>query len=185
MGLTRFPAHDSRAAYPDRPNRWFLVEAACGACASVHDSSLIAGLLFYFRRPEGERYRVLGWTFVSALVLFAVAQAREYYTAPLYPMLLAAGAISADRWPRWARGLNWAGLALALGLGIAFALPVAPMNSRWFDAAMRVNENLREEIGWHELVDTVAGIRDSLPAAERATAGILTGNYGEAGAIDL
>jgi len=145
----------------------------------------IAGLLFYFRKPEGERYRVLGWAFLAALVFFALAQAREYYTAPLYPMLLAAGAVSADQWPRWARGLNWAGLAVALGLGIAFALPVAPLNSRWFEAAMRVNENLREEIGWQELVDTVAKIRDSLPAEERATAGILTGNYGEAGAINL
>jgi len=34
-------------------------------------------------------------------------------------------------------------------------------------------------------VDRIAKIRDSLPAQERSTAGILTGNYGEAGAIDL
>jgi hypothetical protein len=145
----------------------------------------IAGLLFYFRKPEGERYRVLGWAFVAAMVFFAVARAREYYTAPLYPMLLAAGAVSATQWPRWARGLNWVGLAAALGMGIALGLPVAPMGSRWFEAEMRVSENLREEIGWQELVDNVARIRDSLPAEERATAGILTGNYGEAGAINL
>jgi hypothetical protein len=44
---------------------------------------------------------------------------------------------------------------------------------------------VREEIGWQELVDAVAKTRDSLPVQERATAGILTGNYGEAGAIDL
>jgi 4-amino-4-deoxy-L-arabinose transferase-like glycosyltransferase len=145
----------------------------------------IAGLYFYFRKPAGERYRALGWTFVAALVLFAVAQAREYYTAPLYPMLLAAGAIMAEQWPRWARGLNWAGLAVAFGIGIAFTLPVAPINSRLFKAEIRVNGDLREEIGWPELVDTVAKIRDSLPVEERSTAGILTGNYGEAGAIDL
>jgi len=122
---------------------------------------------------------------VAALVLFAVARARDYYTAPLYPMLLAAGAVLSDQWPRWARALNWAGLAAALGLGIAFVLPVAPINSRWFEVSIRVNNDLREEIGWQELVDSVAKIRDSLPAEERATAGILTGNYGEAGAIDL
>jgi 4-amino-4-deoxy-L-arabinose transferase-like glycosyltransferase len=145
----------------------------------------IAGLYFYFRKPAGERYRALGWTFVAALVLFAVAQAREYYTAPLYPMLLAAGAIMAEQWPRWARGLNWAGLAVAFGIGVAFTLPVAPINSRLFKAEIRVNGDLREEIGWPELVDTVAKIRDSLPGQERSTAGILTGNYGEAGAMDL
>ncbi len=145
----------------------------------------MAGLFFYFRKREGERYRALGWTFVAALVLFALAQAREYYTAPLYPMLLAGGAVMAEQWPRWARGLNWAGLAVAFGIGVAFALPVAPINSRWFKAEMRMNGDLREEIGWPELVDTVARIRDSLPAQERATTGILTGNYGEAGAMDL
>jgi hypothetical protein len=47
------------------------------------------------------------------------------------------------------------------------------------------NDGFREEIGWPELVETVAGIRGSLPTEERAHAGILAGNYGEAGAIDL
>jgi hypothetical protein len=144
----------------------------------------IAGLFFYFRRKESERYRALGWTFVAALALFAITQAREYYTAPLYPMLLAGGAVLSEQWPRWAKGLNWAGLAVAFGLGVAF-LPVAPVHSRWFQVEMRGNGNLREEIGWPELVDTIAKIRDSLPADERSTAGILTDNYGEAGAIDL
>jgi hypothetical protein len=145
----------------------------------------IAGLLFYFRKPGGERFRTLGWAFVAALGLFTAAQARDYYTAPLYPMLLAAGAVMSEQWPRWSRGLNWAGLAVALLAGIIFLLPVAPINSRWFEASLRVNGDLREEIGWPELVDAVAKIRDSLPANERTTAGILTGNYGEAGAIDL
>ncbi|MBZ5579805.1 MAG: glycosyltransferase family 39 protein [Acidobacteriia bacterium] len=145
----------------------------------------IAGLYFYFRTPEGARCRVLGWAFLVTLILFTVSHARDYYTAPLYPMLLAAGAVLAERWSRWARGFTWAGLALALPLGVAFGLPVAPVNSRWFQAETRVNGDLREEIGWPEFVETVARIRDSLPAGERATTGILTVNYGEAGAIDL
>jgi hypothetical protein len=59
------------------------------------------------------------------------------------------------------------------------------VGSPWFTASLKVNGDLREEIGWRELVDQVAGIRDGLPPDERADAGILTGNYGEAGAIDL
>jgi MFS family permease len=145
----------------------------------------IAGLYFYFRKPTGERYRALGWTFVATLALFAAAHARDYYTAPLFPMLLAAGAVMSQQWPRWARGLNWAGLAVGLAAGVAFLLPVAPIHSRWFQTEMRTNGDLREEIGWPELVDQIAQIHDSLPAEERAGAGILTGNYGEAGAIDL
>lgn len=145
----------------------------------------VAGLFFYFRKPAGERYRALGWAFVAALALFTAAQARDYYTAPLYPMLLAAGAVMSEQWPRLAKGLNWAGLAVALLAGIAFLLPIAPINSRWFEASLLVNGDLREEIDWPELVNAVAKIRDTLPADERSAAGILTGNYGEAGAIDL
>lgn len=51
--------------------------------------------------------------------------------------------------------------------------------------ALEKNDALREEIGWPELVRTVAGIRDSLPADERAHLGIVVGNYGEAGAIEM
>ena len=145
----------------------------------------IAGLFFYFRKGSGQRYRALGWTFVATLVLFALVQARDYYTAPLYPMLLAAGAVLSQQWPRWARGLNWTGLSISLILGIAFLLPIAPPGSRWFNIQMRASGDLREEIGWPDLVDRIAQIRDSLPAVERSSAGILTGNYGEAGAIDL
>jgi len=40
-------------------------------------------------------------------------------------------------------------------------------------------------IGWHELVETVAVIQEILLAEEQAQAGILTGNYDAAGAINL
>jgi hypothetical protein len=67
----------------------------------------------------------------------------------------------------------------------AVTLPVAPVNSAWFKMANEVNGDFREEIGWPELVETVAHIRDSLPAEDRAHLGILTTNYGEAGAVNL
>ena len=50
--------------------------------------------------------------------------------------------------------------------------------------ASRVDD-FREEVGWPELVETIAGIRDTLPAKERPELGLLAGNYGEAGAINL
>ena len=40
-------------------------------------------------------------------------------------------------------------------------------------------------VGWPELVEQVAGIYQALPPEQRARAGILAGNYGEAGALDL
>jgi hypothetical protein len=68
---------------------------------------------------------------------------------------------------------------------MALVLPLAPVNSAWWNVASSVDVELREEIGWPELVKTVAEIRAKLPLEERAQVGILAGNYGEAGAIDL
>jgi len=42
-----------------------------------------------------------------------------------------------------------------------------------------------DQFGWPELVSEVAQIYHSLPPEEQPKAAILTGNYGEAGAIDL
>jgi hypothetical protein len=48
-----------------------------------------------------------------------------------------------------------------------------------------LHDNFAEQIGWTELVETVSGIYATLPAAEQQQTGILVGNYGEAGAINL
>jgi hypothetical protein len=47
------------------------------------------------------------------------------------------------------------------------------------------SNDLREEIGWEELVRTIASIRDSLPPDQQAHLGITVGNYGEQGAIEI
>lgn len=70
-------------------------------------------------------------------------------------------------------------------LGILLMLPITPVNSDWWNFANKMHENFGDEIGWPELVETVAEIYAGLPAAERSQTGILTGNYGEAGAINL
>jgi hypothetical protein len=43
----------------------------------------------------------------------------------------------------------------------------------------------REEIGWTEMVKTMADIRDIVPLEKRSCLGNLAGNYGEAGAINV
>ena len=48
-----------------------------------------------------------------------------------------------------------------------------------------MHDQFREEIGWPDLARTVAAVYDSLPGEERARTGILTGNYGEGGALNL
>jgi len=65
----------------------------------------------------------------------------------------------------------------------AMLLPILPLNSP-HNIAVKISGDLREEVGWRTLVGTVAHIWDSLTPAERSNFAIITGNYGETGAID-
>ncbi|HZU41761.1 MAG TPA: glycosyltransferase family 39 protein [Terriglobales bacterium] len=163
-------------------------------CVNLATAPLtLLGLRFYITREEGRRYRLLGWTFIVTLSLFAVAGARSYYTAPLYPMLVAGGSVlfgnllartRASR-SRFAYGVQWT--AIVVG-GVAFALlvmPVAPMGSGLWKITSKMHDQFREEIGWPDLAQTVARVYASLPPEERQNTGILTGNYGEGGAVNL
>ena len=153
----------------------------------------MAGLYFVFFSVQGRRYRMVGWMYVIPLVLLAAAQARFYYLYPAYPMLLAAGAVWGEGWlaersqraERVGWGVTWAALALGALIGAALTLPVAPVNSGLWRVVENVHDNFVEQIGWPDLLETVADLHARLPAEERARTGILAGNYGEAGAINL
>ncbi|HEY6305331.1 MAG TPA: glycosyltransferase family 39 protein [Candidatus Angelobacter sp.] len=153
----------------------------------------LLGLWFYFFRQEGRRYRLLGWTFVVSFSLFALRGSRSYYTAPLYPMLIAGGSVLfanllgglRGAWSRRAYGLQWTAI-LAGGIAVALlVMPVAPIGSGIWRITSKLHDQFREEIGWPELAQAVAGTYSSLSQEERERTGILTGNYGEAGALNL
>ena len=57
----------------------------------------IAGLSWLFFAKERRRYRIFGWTFVVMLVTFIVLKGKNYYLAPAYPILFAAGAVAFER----------------------------------------------------------------------------------------
>lgn len=143
----------------------------------------ILGLYVVFRE---RRYRVFGWMYVVPMLLFIVARGRGYYSGPLYPMLIAAGVGAGLRRSM----LDRLKPALTLGLvagavtGALIVLPIAPIHSRVWEIATKVNPDLVEELGWPELTGEVARIYRSIPPDERAHTGIFCNNYGEAGAIE-
>lgn len=153
----------------------------------------LAGLYFYLASKAGARFRMLGWMYAVPLVLFVIAKGRGYYMGGAYPMLYAAGAVWGEQrlrslsrpWAGWVRAVAWTSLAADIVLIIAIAIPPAPVNSPLWKFASEKNGDLVEELGWPELTQGVAQIRDSLPEKDRARLGILAGNYGEAGAINL
>jgi hypothetical protein len=153
----------------------------------------IAGLYFYFVAGAGKRFRMIGWMYLVTLALFTVAKGRWYYMGPAYPMMYAGGAVWGEQWlatlppPRAqpVRTAVWATLIFEVVFTIAFWMPAAPLNSRWWDITNAVQGDFREQIGWYELVEEVAKIRDSLTPDERSRLGIIGANYGEAGSLNL
>ena len=149
----------------------------------------IAGVVAAWRSV---RYRALSAAFLLTILLFALTKGRGYYTAAVYPVMVAFGAVAVMRWasslrPAFRRtivAVLWIGI---LGFG-AFAtcvlVPVAsggPLKA----FALARSEDLREEQGWATFVQTVAQVRDSLAPAQRSSVGVVTGNYGEQGAVEI
>jgi hypothetical protein len=65
------------------------------------------------------------------------------------------------------------------------ALSVAPIDSGVWRITSKMHDQFREEIGWLDLARSVANIYRSLSAEEQGHTGILAGNYGEVGALNL
>jgi hypothetical protein len=159
-------------------------------CINVFATLLaVAGLALFLR---DKRYRMLAWMYLIPFALFWTGKGRGYYVSAAYPMLLAMGAAGGERWltrlPKWGRltiaSAFFVGLAVGAAYITAVIVPLAPSGPlRSF--ALENNGDLREEFGWDELVKTVAGIRDSLPSDQQASVGVVVGNYGEQGAIEM
>jgi len=159
-------------------------------CANLFAAPLwLAGLVAFLGH---RRYRMLAWMYLIPLALFFFSKGRSYYMAAAYPMLLAMGATVGERWvaslPRLGRRtvetIFFTGLAVCGAYIFALVLPLqssGPLK----DFALQRNGDLREEFGWNELVKTVAGIRDSLTPEQQASMGVIVGNYGEQGAIEM
>ena len=149
----------------------------------------LAGLAGYL---WDRRYRMLGWMYVIPLALFAVGKGRSYYLAGAYPMLMAMGAVVGERWvrslspmPRRAVTAVFLTGVVAYGLVLSAVLVPWATSGRLMKFALENNGDLREEIGWEDLVRTVAEIRDSLPPDQQQHVGIVVRNYGEQGAIEI
>jgi len=149
----------------------------------------VAGSICFLR---DRRYRMLAWMYLIPLAIFAATRARFYYVGAAYPVLLAMGAAAGERWVEsLARGWRWTVEGVVLGgivaCGIYFGAIIIPVawGGPLKQFALDNNGDLREEIGWTELVQAVANVRDSLRAEERENVGVLVGNYGERGAIEI
>src|SRR5215813_13087338 len=146
----------------------------------------IAGLWWCLRHPDARRFRPVGIAAVFTLALFFVAGGKPYYAGGIFTFLFAAGAVPTERWlaRRWLRPVLVAGaLVLTTAVAATITLSVLPARVLATVPLQKINYDLAETIAWPREVALVAREYHALPAAQRAHTTILTGNYGEAGAI--
>ena len=151
------------------------------------------------------QFRFLGWCYLVCFVMFVVLKGKNYYLAPIYPMLLAAGAVIIEPLIERTRQfwLKPAMIVVLLVGGAWFAPLVVPVLSvDQFIAYMRklpfdvprsehsheravLPQHYADQFGWEEITAKTAEAWSKLSAEEKTDCGIFAQDYGQAGAIDF
>jgi hypothetical protein len=166
-----------------------------------------AGLIFLLRRKP---WRWIGITYLVFLGLCMALHAKDYYIAPIYPVLFAAGGIAWETKDshnlRVQQGrafafpilqtelLFFCAVLLPLSLPIlrpaAFiayghATHLANTGNSETDSSGELPQFYADRFGWQEEVDQVTRVYNALPPEEKAKVAIFGSNYGEAAAINF
>lgn len=170
----------------------------------------LAGLFGLLFSQQLRPYRMLGWCYLVCYVVFDVLNGKSYYLAPIYPMLLAAGAIVIQAALDGREGgrprLQWLKPAIVVVLLASGAhlmpITVPVLSPEGFHAYTKtlpfrlpVTEHSHahaplpqwysDQFGWKEIADETEVAWNRIPAGERPDCGIFAQDYGQAGAIDF
>jgi hypothetical protein len=176
--------------------------------APIWIAGLIALLVWKPLRP----YRVLGISYLVCYTVFFCLHGKNYYLAPIYPMLLAAGAVLIESWLNNSSvgghrsRISWLKPVIAIVLlasGVHLIPVVVPVLSpdkflsytKTLPFKLPVMEHSHaraalpqwyaDQFGWKEIVDETAVAWNQLSPAERTNCGVFAQDYGQAGAIDF
>jgi hypothetical protein len=145
-----------------------------------------AGLMDLMRNPARRVLRCFALAYLVLIPIFILTGGKAYYIAGLYPVLLGVGAVRVDQWlsEHRVRALAFVGAVSATAaINAVIGLCLLPVRDLQGSVVMALNPDAGEMVGWPRFTATVAQVFYSIPAPERASAVILTNNYGEAGAI--
>ncbi len=163
----------------------------------------IAGLWRFSLKPGLAELRAFPIAYSVMAVIFLTLHGKSYYIVPIYPLLLAGGAVTIEDWVAW-KPLQGIVLAAVTGVGALLAplaLPILPpekyaqyARALGIPAGAAASERFKEGplpthlagmIGWSEMATKVAAVYNALPANERERAVFYGRDYGEAAALDI
>lgn len=156
----------------------------------------IAGLIWFLKNKE---WRFLAITYFFVIILLIAGRGKSYYSAGIYPMLLAAGAVA---WEQWTVKKNWIRyVATLLIIGISYMilpmlLPIWKpeklaafykkhgIEHKWEDQKNHeLPQDFADMLGWKEMTEKTKSFFDSLPDSLKANTVIYARNYGQAGSM--
>ena len=167
-----------------------------------------AGLVSLLR---GKSWRWIGLMYCFFLAITMALHAKDYYVAPVYPVLFAAGGIAWERRFAASRGVvrEWlfafpameTAMVLTAVLLLPLSMPLMPP-AQWIaytkathlygqsgntenEVSGPLPQFYADRFGWQEEVDQVKQVYAGLSAEDKKKVGILCSNYGEASAIDF
>ena len=135
--------------------------------------------------------------------MFIVLRGKNYYLAPMYPLLFAAGAVGFEtitgsrfKWSRVVYTLLIVGSTMVLASTVAPILSpegaIAYQKKLGFEPPKAENQRtgplpqyFADEFGWREMAEETARVYNSLPPEEQKRTAIFANSYGQAGAIDF
>lgn len=166
----------------------------------------LPGLYFLFFTREGRHFRPVGWVYLSVFTVLLLLNGKQYYLAPAYPMLFAAGSVMLEQFTlkiqRWIRpalvGVTIAGGILLAPVGI----PIFSIDGmhQYFEfgskylglgGALRwetgeyheLPQDFTDMLGWEEQAAAVSSLFTGLPPEVQRKTILIASNYGEAGAM--
>ena len=169
----------------------------------------VPGLVATLRNRTLPGTRWIGLTYVFFLTGMCLLHAKDYYLAPVYPMLFAAGAVAwQHRFARSARVASgsifaFPGLQAAIVVTGLLILPAGspvmrPATWARYMHALHLQQNESENekasilpqffadrFGWDQLTQVVVDSYRALPPADRGHVCIFASNYGEAASIEF
>jgi hypothetical protein len=161
----------------------------------------IGGLAWLAFARKARSWSFVAFTYLLFLAMMMAMHAKDYYVAPIYPVLFAAGAAAFGQLTRrtWPLAVYTAVLGCLLcGITAPIVLTILPPEKyNAYTARFGANkvktekftsplpQYLSDRFGWPEMVAGFAARYNALPPDVRAHTAIFCGNYGEASAVNI
>jgi hypothetical protein len=161
----------------------------------------VGGICWLGFSRDARSWRFVAITYLAFLTMMMAMHAKNYYVAPIYPVLFAAGSVglaqlTSRAWPLRAYSIVLAcTFVFATGPIVltilppdrytAYTAPFAPSESNFEKFTGPLPEILSDRFGWPQMVEGFAQRYQALPPDVRAHTAIFCGNYGEASAVNI